>query len=71
VPVERLLLRIINTCIVSAKIVELLILKTCGMFVGFEVFTAVTMRNAVFCDVAPCGFIIDRRFGGTCRLNLS
>jgi hypothetical protein len=38
--------------------------------VGFEVFTAVTMKNAVFWDVAPCGFIINRRFEGTCRLHL-
>jgi hypothetical protein len=30
----------------------------------------VTMRNAVFCDVAPFGFIINRRFGGTCRFHL-
>jgi hypothetical protein len=37
---------------------------------GFEVFTAVSMKNAVFWDVAPCGFIIDRRFGGTCPLHL-
>jgi hypothetical protein len=31
--------------------------------VGFEVFTAVTIRNAALWDVAPCGFIINRRFG--------
>jgi hypothetical protein len=24
-------------------------------YVRFEVFTAVTMKNAVFLDVAPCG----------------
>jgi hypothetical protein len=28
------------------------------------------MRNVIFCDVAPCVFIINRRFGGTCRLHL-
>jgi hypothetical protein len=28
------------------------------------------MKNAVFWDVAPCGLIINRRFGGTCRLHL-
>jgi hypothetical protein len=28
------------------------------------------MKNAVFWAVTPCGFIINRRFGGTCRLNL-
>jgi hypothetical protein len=38
--------------------------------VGFEYFTAVTMKNAVFSDVAQCGFIITRRFGGTCSLHL-
>jgi hypothetical protein len=33
--------------------------------VGFEVFTAVTMKNAVFWDVTPCGSCKNRRFGGT------
>jgi hypothetical protein len=33
--------------------------------VGFEVFKAVTIKNAVFWDVAQCWFIINRRFGGT------
>jgi hypothetical protein len=31
---------------------------------------AMTMNNAAFCDVVPCGFIIIRRFGRTCRLHL-
>jgi hypothetical protein len=31
----------------------------------FEVSTAVTLKNAVFWGVARCGFIINRRFGGT------
>jgi hypothetical protein len=36
------------------------------MCVGFEVFTAVTMKNAVFWDVAPCRSCeLNRRFGGT------
>jgi hypothetical protein len=30
---------------------------------------AVTMKTAVFWDVAPCGFTINRRFGGTFRLH--
>jgi hypothetical protein len=34
----------------------------------FEVFTAVTMKTAVFWDVAPCGFCKNRRFGGSYRL---
>jgi hypothetical protein len=33
--------------------------------VRFEVFTAVTMKNAVFLDVAPCRYCVNRRFGGT------
>jgi hypothetical protein len=32
-------------------------------FVRFEVFTAVTMKNAVFWDVAPCRSCVNRRFG--------
>jgi hypothetical protein len=29
-----------------------------------------SMKNAVFRDVASCGFNINRRFGGTCRHHL-
>jgi hypothetical protein len=39
-------------------------------FVRFEVFTAVTMENAVFWDVALCRSCVNRRFGGTYRLHL-
>jgi hypothetical protein len=38
--------------------------------VRFEVFKAVTMKNAVFWDVAPCRSCVNRRFGGTYRLHL-
>jgi hypothetical protein len=38
--------------------------------VKFEVFTAVTMKKAVFWDVAPCSSGVNRRFGGTYRLHL-
>jgi hypothetical protein len=38
--------------------------------VRFEVFTEVTMKNAVFWDVAPCRCYFNRRFGGTYRLHL-
>jgi hypothetical protein len=38
--------------------------------VRFEVFTAVTVKNAVFWDVAPCRYCVNRRFGGTYRLHL-
>jgi hypothetical protein len=30
----------------------------------FEIFTAVTMKNVVFWDVAPCRACVNRRFGG-------
>jgi hypothetical protein len=36
--------------------------------VRFEVFTEVTVKNAVFCVVTPCGSCNNRRFGGTWRL---
>jgi hypothetical protein len=40
-------------------------------YVGFEVFTAVTMKNAVFWGVAPCRCgRLNRRFGGSYRLHL-
>jgi hypothetical protein len=40
------------------------------MYVRFEVFTAVTMKNAVFWDVTPCISCVNRRFGGKYRLHL-
>jgi hypothetical protein len=36
--------------------------------VRFEVFTAVTMKNAVFWDATPYGSCKNRRFGGKYRL---
>jgi hypothetical protein len=39
-------------------------------YVGFEVSTAVITKDAVFWDVAQCRFILNRRFGVTCRLHL-
>jgi hypothetical protein len=38
-------------------------------YVRSEVFTAVTMKNAVFWDVVPCGYCVNRRFGGAYRLH--
>jgi hypothetical protein len=38
-------------------------------FVRFEVFTAVTMKNAVFWNVTSCGSCKNRRFLGTYRLH--
>jgi hypothetical protein len=39
-------------------------------YVRFEAFTAVTMKNVVFWDVALCRSSVNRRFGGTYRLHL-
>jgi hypothetical protein len=38
--------------------------------VGFEVFTAVTVMDAVFWNVVPHKSCVNRRFGGTYRLHL-
>jgi hypothetical protein len=38
--------------------------------VRFEVFTVVTMKKAVFWDVAPCRSCVNRRFRGMYRLHL-
>jgi hypothetical protein len=46
------------------------LLKTLLKDEGFEIFMAVTMKNAVFWYVALCGFIIHQRFGGTYCLHL-
>jgi hypothetical protein len=35
------------------------------MLCKFEIFTAVTMKNAVFRDVTSCGYCRNWRFGGT------
>jgi hypothetical protein len=43
---------------------------TLCIYVRFEVFTAVTMKNAIFWDMAPCSSCVNRRFGGTYRLHL-
>jgi hypothetical protein len=45
--------------------------KYCLNLVRFEVFAALTMKNAVFWDVAPCIACVDRRFGGTYRVSSS
>jgi hypothetical protein len=33
--------------------------------VRFEVYTAVTMKNGVFCDVTSCGSCKNHRYGGS------
>jgi hypothetical protein len=40
------------------------------IYTRVEVFTAVTMKKAIFWDVAPCRNGVNRRFGGTYRLHL-
>jgi hypothetical protein len=35
-----------------------------------EVFTAVTMKNAVFWDVTPFRSCVNQRFGGTYRFHI-
>jgi hypothetical protein len=37
--------------------------------VRVEAFTAVTMKKAVFEDVAPCRYCVNRRFGGMYHLH--
>jgi hypothetical protein len=54
-------------CVVSLLRV---LVKMDLFYVRFEVFTAVTMKNAVFWDVAPCRSCLNRRSGGTYRLHL-
>jgi hypothetical protein len=44
--------------------------KICLKFERFEVFTAVTIKDAIFWNVAPCRSCVNRRFGGTYRLHL-
>jgi hypothetical protein len=41
-----------------------------GVDVRFEVFTAVTMKNAIFLDVVPCRSCVNQRFEGTYRFHL-
>jgi hypothetical protein len=48
-----------TTDIISNLIKEL-------MYVRFEVFTAMTMKNGVFWGVTPCVSCKNRRFGRTC-----
>jgi hypothetical protein len=54
-------------CAICNVALDLIKLKS---IVRFEVFAAVTMKNAVFCDVASCRYFVNPRFGGTYRLHL-
>jgi hypothetical protein len=44
--------------------------QTSYVMLRLEVFTALTMKNAVFWDEVPCRSCVNRRFGGTYRLHL-
>jgi hypothetical protein len=39
-------------------------------YVRFEVFTAMTIKNAVFWDVTPCRSCMNRHLGETYRIHL-
>jgi hypothetical protein len=51
-------------CLIFIGVISVLVLDN-FKYVRFEVFTAVTMKNAVFWDVASCRSCVNRRFGGT------
>jgi hypothetical protein len=41
------------------------------VLVGYEVLTAVVIKNYIFWDITPCSLLkVNRCFGGTCRLHL-
>jgi hypothetical protein len=44
-------------------------LKASNIVVRVEVFMEMTMKNAVFWDIVPCGSCKNQRFGGTQRLH--
>jgi hypothetical protein len=45
--------------------------QTPRIYVGFEVFTAVVMKSAIFWDMTPCSLLsCNRRFWGRYRLHL-
>jgi hypothetical protein len=52
------------TCL-TAAISQAKFLTNSVLPLRLEVFTAVTMKNAVFWDVMPCDSVKNRRFGGT------
>jgi hypothetical protein len=55
---------------ISAHEVRRTHMETVYSPVRFEVFTTVTMKNAVFWDVAPCRSWVKRRFGGMYHFHL-
>jgi hypothetical protein len=49
---------------------RLLFYEKYSTYVRFEVFTALAMKNAVFWDVAPGRYCVNRRFGETFRFHV-
>jgi hypothetical protein len=56
--------------VLFALVLTYTLIQSTEKYPGFQVFTAVTMKNAVFRDVAPCGSCKSRRFGRKCRFHL-
>jgi hypothetical protein len=52
----------ITSSVLTGSVFVGIVVKHC---VRFEVFTAVTMKNAVFWDVAPCRSCVNRRSSET------
>jgi hypothetical protein len=84
IPVANMLKKKLNTCCICCNIYfHAIVFRFCtrpqgtllcgwaSYNVGFEVFTAVTMKNAVFWDVEPCGSCENRRFQGSVASILS
>jgi hypothetical protein len=65
------LVRGCSPCLIYSPAVSLRICRHSAdvVIVGFEVFTAVILKNVVFWDVTPCDSCKNRRFGGTWRLH--
>jgi hypothetical protein len=66
----RVDLRSTGACKIDTKIVHAraVLNQTWLLFVRFEVFTAVTMKDTVFWDVTPCGSCKNRRSASIIRL---
>jgi hypothetical protein len=57
-----------KTDTVAVKIFPIQVRIKCSrhvLYITFEVFTTVTMKNGIIWDVTPCGSCKNRRFGGT------
>jgi hypothetical protein len=61
-----LCVRVLNACIYLVYLFIYIRMRARNVFVLFSLF-----RNAVFWDVVPWRYCINRRFGGTYRLHLT